>query len=167
MRSLEDIVEYNSDNIGSEGGAPSIHPAFGSGQDVFLGAVRTRGIRNETYWQALSFCQRTSREEGIDAALNHDGNQLDALLIPPDVAQSVQIAAQAGYPIITIPASVHSHSGMPFGLALLGTAFSEGTLVKYASAIEDLMIRTDALYQRSKHPPRWEGYLERNIPVPF
>lgn len=167
MRSLEDIVRYNEDNLGSEGGAPGIHPAFGSGQDVFLEAAETKGIRNETYWQALSFCQRTSREEGIDAALSQDRNQLDALLIPPDVAQSVQIAAQAGYPIITIPASVHSESGMPFGLALLGTAFSEATLVKYASAMEDLMIRTDSLYQRAKHDPRWEGYLERNIPVPF
>lgn len=167
MHSLEDIVQYNAEYIGSEGGAPGFHPAFGSGQDVLLEAVNTKGIRNETYWQALSFCQRTSREEGIDAALSSGGNQLDALLIPPDVAQSVQIAAQAGYPIITIPASVHSDSGMPFGLAVLGTAFSEVTLVKYASAIEDLIFRTDSPFQRSKHPPRWEGYLERNIPVPF
>ncbi|KAM0721230.1 hypothetical protein Q7P37_003518 [Cladosporium fusiforme] len=167
MDSLEDIVQYNTDNLGSEGGAPGVHPAFGSGQDVLLEAVATQGIRNETYWQALHFCQRTSREEGIEAALNSGGSQLDALLIPPDVAQSVQIAAQAGYPIITIPASVHSDSGMPFGLAVLGTAFSEAALVKYASAIEDLMVRTDSPFQRATHPPRWEGYMERNIPVPF
>lgn len=120
---------------------------------------------NETYWQALSFCQRTSREDGIDAALNANGTHLDALLVPPDVGQSYEIAAQAGYPVITIPASVHSLSGMPFGLALMGTAFSEATLIKYASAIEDLMVSTDSPYQRSKTPPQWEGYLERNIPT--
>lgn len=167
MRSLEDIVQYNKENLGSEGGAPNIHPAFGSGQDVLLEAVVTKGIRNETYWQALSFCQRTSREEGIDAALSNGVDPLDALFIPPDVAQSVQIAAQAGYPIITIPASVHSDSGMPFGLAVLGTAFSEATLVKHASAIENLMVRRDTPFQRSRTPPRWEGYLDRVLPVPF
>lgn len=167
MQSLEDIVQYNIDNVGSEGGTPGIHPAFGSGQDGLLASLETQGEQNETYWQALSFCQRTTREDGIDAALNNGGDQLDALLIPPDVAQSVQVAAQAGYPIITVPASVHSFSNMPYSLAVLGTAFSESILVKYASAIEDLMISTDSDYQRAKIPPRWEGALERNIPIIF
>lgn len=167
MRSLEDIVQYNIDNVGSEGGTPGIQPAFGSGQDGFIASLDSKGIQNETYWQALAFCQRTTREDGIDAALRNGGDQLDALLIPPDVAQSVQIAAQAGYPIITVPASVHSFSKMPFSLGVLGTAFSEATLVKLASAIEDLMISTDSDFQRSKTPPTWSGFLERNIPVIF
>jgi amidase len=165
MKSLQDLVDYNNKFIGTEGGVPDIHPAFGSGQDGFDASLATKGIRNETYWQALEFCHRTTREEGIDAALNHEGEQLDALLVPPDVAQSYQIAAQAGYPVITIPASVHSLSGMPFGLALIGTAFSEATLVKYASAMEDLMVSSGSRFQRSKTPPTWDGYLERNIPV--
>jgi amidase len=167
MKSLEDIVQYNIDNVGTEGGTPGIHPAFGSGQDGFLASLESKGIQNETYWQALSFCQRTTREEGIDAALANGGDQLDALLIPPDVAQSVQVAAQAGYPIITVPASVHSFSNMPFSLAVLGTAFSEAVLVKYASAIEDLMVSSDSDFQRAKTPPGWNGYLERNLPVEF
>jgi amidase len=165
MRSLEDLVQYNNDNIGTEGGIPNVVPAFGSGQDGFLASLATKGVMNETYWQALEFCHRTTREEGIDAALQHDGETLDALLVPPDVAQSYQIAAQAGYPVITIPASVHSLSGMPFGLAFIGTAFSEATLIKYASAIEDLMISSNSPYQRAKTPPTWDGYLERNIPT--
>ena len=53
---------------------------------------------------------------------------------------------------------------MPFSLGVLGTAFSEATLVKLASAIEDLMISTDSDFQRPKIPPTWSGYLERNIP---
>jgi amidase len=167
VKSLEDIVQYNIDNVGSEGGTPGIHPAFGSGQDGLIASLESKGIQNETYWQALAFCQRTTREEGIDAALSNGGDQLDALLIPPDVAQSVQVAAQAGYPIITVPAYVHSFSKMPFSLAVLGTAFSEATLVKLASAIEDLMISTDSDYQRAKTPPTWDGYLLRNIPVTF
>ena len=51
---------------------------------------------NETYYQALSFCQRSTREDGIDAALQYNGTQLSALLVPPDVGQTYQIAAQAG-----------------------------------------------------------------------
>lgn len=51
---------------------------------------------DETYYQALAFCQKTSREDGIDAALQHDGTQLSGLLFPPDVGQTYQIAAQAG-----------------------------------------------------------------------
>ena len=47
----------------------------------------------------------------------------------------------------------------------MGTAFSEGTLIKYASAVEDLMVSSDSEYQRAKTPPKWEGYLDRNIPV--
>ena len=55
---------------------------------------------NETYYQALSFCQRSTREDGIDAALrihnNNNSQPLSALLVPPDVGQTYQIAAQAG-----------------------------------------------------------------------
>lgn len=56
------------------------------------------GVMNETYYQALDFCQRSSRERGIDAALKYNGTQLASLLVPPDVGQTYQIAAQAGKP---------------------------------------------------------------------
>lgn len=163
IRSLADIVAYNEANVGSEGGFPGIQPAFGSGQDGFLASLATGGVMNETYFQALAFCQQTTRAGGIDAALKNNGAQVDALLVPPDVAQSYQVAAQAGYPVITVPAGVHSLSGMPFGLALMGTAFSEAGLIKYASAIEDLQISSGTPYRRTM--PKWLGYLERNIPT--
>jgi len=165
MHTIDDLVQYNIDNVGSEGGTPGIHPAFGSGQDGFLASLETGGIMNETYWQALEFCHRTTREEGIDAALDYNGTQLDALLTPPDFAPSYQIAAQAGYPVITIPAYVHSLSGMPFGFSFQGTAFSEASLIKWASATEDLMASTGAKYQRKNTPPKWDGYLERVVPT--
>ncbi len=59
------------------------------------------GIMNSTYHEALSFCQTSTRENGIDHALTHDNNnstKLSALLVPPDVGQTYQIAAQAGNP---------------------------------------------------------------------
>lgn len=163
IRSLEDIIQFNIDNAGSEGGLPNFHPAFISGQDGFYASVKTKGIMDDTYWQALEFCRRTTREEGIDAALYNNGTQLEALLVPSDVAQTCQIAAQAGYPMITIPAGVNIETGMPFGLSLMGTAWSESTLIKYASAIEDMQISTGIKYKRTS--PRWLDYKKRNIPV--
>jgi amidase len=165
IRSLEDIVAYNYANDGTEGGNswPLGIPAFYSGQDGFLASLETKGEMNKTYYEALAFTQRSTREEGIDAALANNGRPLDALLVPPDVGQTYQIAAQAGYPMITLPAGVHSSTGMPFGLALMGTAWSEANLLKWASAIEDLQLSTDGALKRTL--PRWYGYLERNIPV--
>ena len=60
---------------------------------------------NETYYQALAFCQQSTREGGIDAALNHNGQRLDGLLVPPDVGQTYQIAAQAGKSFSVLPIS--------------------------------------------------------------
>lgn len=165
MHSLEDLVQYNIDNLGTEGGTPGIQPAWGSGQDQFLDSLATKGIMNSTYWEALSFCHRTTREDGIDAALAANGSAVDALLAPPDNAQSYQIAAQAGYPVVTIPAWVHSLSGMPYGFSFMGTAFSEAALIRYASATEDLLISSGSKYQRANTKPQWEGYLLRNLPL--
>jgi amidase len=167
VRSLEDIVAYNYANDGTEGGHPwplGI-PAFYSGQDGFLASLETKGVRDQTYYQALAFTQRSTREDGIDAALANGGRPLDALLVPPVVAQSYQIAAQAGYPVITIPAGVSASTGMPFGLALMGTAWSEGSLLKWASAIEDVQCSSGTEHRRQR--PRWHEYLAKNVPVLF
>lgn len=163
MRSLEDLVAYNSLNAGSEGGHPGVHPAFASGQDGFEASVASKGVMDETYWQALAFCRRTTREEGIDAALRYGDRVLDGLLVPMDIQQSSHVPAQAGYPVITIPAGVNRVSGMPYGLALFHSAFSESTLVKYASAIEDMQIDTNTPWKRTH--PEWREHLTRNIPI--
>ena len=47
IRSLEDIMQYNIDNLGTEGGYPNTHPAFGSGQDGFDASLATKGILDE------------------------------------------------------------------------------------------------------------------------
>ena len=163
VRSLEDIVAFNYANDGTEGGHPWPRgvPAFYSGQDGFLASLATRGIRDTTYYQALSFCQKATREDGIDAALANNGARVDVLLVPADVGQTCQVAAQAGYPMITLPAGTASASGMPFGLGLMGTAWSEAELVKWASAIEDAQVTAGI----RRTLPRWLGYRERNIPV--
>ncbi|KAG6304107.1 hypothetical protein E4U09_000016 [Claviceps aff. purpurea] len=178
IRSLDDIVQYNFDNDGSEGGNPwpCGHPAWYSGQDGLLASQKTRGVQDETYWQALHFCQSSARN-GIDDALRHrkqadanstaemgtDNGMLNGLLVPAAVGQSYQISAQAGYPVITIPAGIETVSGMGFGLAILQTAWAEAELVRWGSAIEDLTRGTE--FARTK--PTWRGYLQRNMPVPL
>ncbi|KAB5545513.1 amidase signature domain-containing protein [Coniochaeta sp. 2T2.1] len=164
IRSLEDIVQYNYDNDGSEWGNPWLLgiPAFYSGQDGFLALLETKGVKDETYYQALNFSQ-TSTRVGIDTALTYNGTRLSGLLVPPDVGQTYQISAQAGYTIITLPAGVHSSTGMPFGLAIMQTAWGEAGLVRWGSAIEDLQLRSGIPYKRTL--PKWYGYLQRNIPV--
>jgi amidase len=119
---------------------------------------------DETYYQALAFCQQSTREDGIDAALANNGKKLDALLVPPDVGQTYQIAAQAGYPMLTVPAGTHTETGMPFGLALMVSAWEEDKLVKWGSAIEDLMaVKGEGRFGRTK--PKWYSYTKRNVPV--
>lgn len=165
VRTVEDLVAYNYANDGTEGGNewPLGIPAFYSGQDGLLASLESKGEMNATYYEALAFCQRTTREDGIDYALAQgpNGTKLDGLIVPPDVAQAPQIAAQAGYPMITVPAGVHSASGMPFGIALMQTAFGEEKLVRYGSAIEDLQ----ASLGFKRPSPQWLGYLERTIPL--
>lgn len=65
--------------------------------------------------------------------------------------------------MLTLPAGVHPDTGMPFGLALMGTAWSEGVLVKYGSAIEDLQLTSGTKYRRTS--PKWYSYLTKNVPV--
>ena len=65
--------------------------------------------------------------------------------------------------MITVPAGVNAGTGMPFGLALMNTAWSEATLIRYASAIEDLQFNSGTKYKRTL--PQWYGYQQRNIPV--
>ncbi|KAF2816271.1 amidase signature enzyme [Mytilinidion resinicola] len=167
IKNLEDIVAYNFANDGTEGGNPWPNgiPAFYSGQDGFLASLATNGTMDDTYFQALSFCQTKSREEGIDGALANGGSPVDALLVPPDVGQTYQVAAQAGYPMVTVPAGVSPDTGMPFGLALMGTAWSEGSLVKWASAIEDALVKGGKEKGLGRTLPKWYGYLQKNVPV--
>jgi amidase len=175
MRSLEDLVKYNYDNDGTEGGNPvsssTGNPAFWSGQDDFLASLETGGAQDETYFQALSLTQ-TSTKRGIDHALtaHSNGKRLSGLLVPSEVGQSYQIAAQAQYPVITVPAGYHDKEGdrgMPYGLAIMQTMWGEEELVRWGSAIEDLVRSEGGSIGVGRQRPRWLAYRERNLPVPF
>lgn len=161
IHSLADMIAYNIVNVGTEGGLPGVHPAFASGQDGFDAALAWGGAVNETYWQAWNFMRKATRENGIDAALANGGAALTALLVPSDVGQVTNVAAQAGYPLLTLPAGVRPETGMPFGLCLMGTAWSEGVLIEAASAVEHLQLERGGGRTR----PKWWDFMARNLPV--
>ncbi|KAL2071773.1 hypothetical protein VTL71DRAFT_13008 [Oculimacula yallundae] len=138
--SLEDVVAYNIENTTREGGIPGTHPAWPTGQDNFDKCLESKDWPKQRHAEALAYIQRKSREEGIDAALRQEGEPLDGLLVPLQADRGVacSVAAKAGYPMITIPVGVNA-AGVPFGIGIIQTAFKEDLLVKYGSAIEDLL----------------------------
>ena len=124
-----------------------------------------RGIKDQTYDQALKHIHDQSRENGIDAAMLYTydkGNEAkyDALLLADRKGGGQQLAAQAGYPIITIPVGLDD-TGFPLGLSIQHTAWNEAVLVKWASAIEALL--RDKIGPRPT--PKFRNYGEKNIPV--
>ncbi|TGJ87847.1 hypothetical protein E0Z10_g940 [Xylaria hypoxylon] len=138
--SLEDIVEYNNRHTDKEGGLPGTHPAWPTGQDNFDRCIESKDDGEAVYSKALKYILRKSREEGIDAAMMHGESELDGLLVPVQAEGGVacSVAAKAGYPMITIPVGVNDN-GVPFGMGIIQTAWKENKLVRYGSAIEDLV----------------------------
>ena len=167
MRSLEDIVRFNDENRGTEGGHAGDHPAFAAGQDLFRKCVATKGIKDDIYYAALKHMQSQCRENGIDAALKdpkliNGTATFDALLFC-DIKMAGQcIAAQAGYPIIAIPIGLDP-DGIPVSLTVQHSAWEEARLVKWASAIEDLVRER----QGPRRTPEYKDHLRKNVPVEY
>ncbi|KAI1345660.1 amidase signature domain-containing protein [Xylaria sp. FL0043] len=140
ISSLEDVVAYNIKHTDTEGGVPGTHAAWPAGQDNFDRSIESKDDSEEVYIKALEYIHKKSREEGIDAAMIHEGSELDGLLVPVQAEGGVacSVAAKAGYPMITIPVGV-SEYGVPYGLGIIQKAWNEHKLIRYGSAIEDLV----------------------------
>ncbi|KAI1419879.1 amidase signature domain-containing protein [Xylaria sp. FL1777] len=138
--SLEDVVAYNIKHTDTEGGVPGTHPAWPTGQDNFDRSIESKDVDEAVYSKAREYILRKSRDEGIDAAMIHEGSELDGLLVPVQAEGGVacSVAAKAGYPMITIPVGVND-DGVPFGMGIIQKAWKENKLVKFGSAIEDLV----------------------------
>ena len=139
IRTMADVIRFNDEHKGTS------MPYFG--QELFLKAQEKGGLDSKEYRDALAKNLKASREDGIDKALAKD--RLDAIVAPTggpawliDLVNgdsftgisSSQPPAVAGYPAITLPAG--SISGLPVGLTLMGPAWSEGALIRYAYAFE-------------------------------
>jgi amidase len=138
VRDLAGLIDFNDRHAAEE------MPFFA--QELFHLAQEKGPLSDPEYVNALERNQRLSRQDGIDAVLRE--HRLDALVLPtgrpPSKIDLVnghmggggasRPAALAGYPVITVPAGYAL--GLPVGLSFIGTALSEGTLLKFAYAFE-------------------------------
>ena len=141
VRTLADLIAFDEKNADRE------MPYFG--QEIVERAAKKGPLTEKAYLDALAKCRELTREKGIDAVLAK--HKLDALLVltngPAHMTDLVNgdsfsgssssPAAVAGYPTITLPAGwIH---GLPVGVSLIGTAWSEPVLIKLAYGLEQAL----------------------------
>ncbi len=65
--------------------------------------------------------------------------------------------------MITLLVNISSATEISYDLTLMRTAWSKAKLMRWASAVNDLLFKSNEEFGRSR--PRWYGYRQRNIPV--
>jgi amidase len=137
-RTLAHLIAFNHEHADEE------MPFFG--QEVFEKAVEKGPLTEPAYLEALATCRRLARDEGLDAAFAE--HRLDAILAPSNqpawlidhangdhyVGGESTPAAIAGYPNLTVPMGLAFD--VPIGLSFMGKPWTEGTLIRFASAFE-------------------------------
>jgi amidase len=139
VRSIADLIAFNERHAEQE--------LSRFGQEILHLAQAMGGpLTDPAYLDARAQLRRWGRDEGIDAALRQ--HRLAAILVPttgpalmtddvngdhPADAQC-ELAAFAGYPAITVPAG--QVRGLPLGVMLMSTAYSEPALVRLARLLE-------------------------------
>lgn len=158
VRTLADLIEH-----GRTDPRENMHT-----MDLWEDAQATTGGReNPAYVRALADGRRLTRQEGIDRLLTT--HRVDALVTPSGSPASVirpdgtegpgplpagprttqpssltQIAAVAGYPLISVPMGLTE--GLPVGISFVGTAWTEALLIGLAYDYEQA--------SQSRVPPR-------------
>ncbi|WP_144376721.1 amidase family protein [Paenibacillus sp. FSL A5-0031] len=134
VHSLKELIAYNEEHADI---------ALKYGQDTLLSAEETSGtLTEQEYVDSILRNKELAGKHGIDFALQ--GHQLDALLFLGN-DDGDDLAARAGYPVITVPGG-YAEKGIiaeggyttkgPQGVTFIGTAFSEPTLIKLAYGFE-------------------------------
>jgi amidase len=119
VHTLSDIIAFNDK-----------HPdKVKYGQGLLQASDAMPGEANSA--SAGSLALRTTMGALIDGALAED--DLDAIVAPG--ASYANAGASAGYPTVIVPAGLMGEQA-PMGLSFMGTAWSEASLLKYASAYE-------------------------------
>ena len=147
---LADIIAFNTDHAEVE--------LRYFGQNVMEMSEATSDDDAAPMRELHERLQRLSRDEGIDAVFQE--HNLDAIIAPSmppamvtDLANGEKfmgaasnLAAIAGYPIVTVPAGL-AH-GMPVGLSFIGTAWSDASILSLAYAWEQAtrMYRNPTFY---------------------
>ncbi|WP_422362014.1 amidase [Reichenbachiella sp.] len=137
-KNIGDLIEYNRQNKEQE------MPYFQ--QEIFELAESKGDLSDEEYQKAFALCQKISRTDGIDLAI--EKHNLDAIVAPTgDPAwvidkingdnyriSSSSMPAMAGYPNVTVPAG--DVEGLPIGISFFSTAYTEADLISIAYGFE-------------------------------
>lgn len=141
-RSLEDLIRFNDEHRDLE----MAH----FGQEAWLACLQAPGVGSIEYREALARIVELGGPQGIDAALRAVG--ADVLVAPffgvpwranvdggvlcrvSWAADPLTAASTAGYPVMTVP--IGMSFGLPVGITLLGTAWSERKMLTIAATIE-------------------------------
>ena len=138
VKTLADVIAYNSAHP---------NPGFPFDQAILERAQSITEADTERYLQARQWLRQHAAIDGIDAALQ--SADLDAIVVPsgtpawridqqngdpPSPSDSTTMAACAGYPLVTVPIGLID--GLPIGITLMGTAWSDATLIRIAAGIE-------------------------------
>ncbi|RCW49156.1 amidase family protein [Paenibacillus prosopidis] len=134
VHSLQELIAYNIEHA---------ETALKYGQGVLVWSEETSGtLTEQDYLDSKMKNKEMAGKQGIDFVL--EKLQLDALLFLGNEGGD-DLAARAGYPVITVPGGF-AKSGIiapggyttkgPQGITFVGTAFSEPTLIKIAYGFE-------------------------------
>jgi amidase len=138
-RDLKGLIAFNNAHAIKE------MPLFG--QELFIQADATKGIKDPAYRKARLASYTAAGPNGIDRLLR--ANRLDALVgptMPPawkiDAVNGDQIsgggagslAAVAGYPHLTVP--MGQVKGLPVGLSFMGPKWSDAKILSLGFAYE-------------------------------
>jgi len=139
--SLEDLIAWNKAN------SQQAMPFFG--QEIFEQAQAKGPLTDAAYVKARDASKRLAGKDGLLATL--DKEKLDAVIAPSMapawptdhvlgdhfLGAGYGMAAVAGTPSLTVP--VGDSSGLPLGLTFMGRPYSEGELLGFGFAVEQVM----------------------------
>ncbi|MCG8459475.1 MAG: hypothetical protein MI919_24620 [Holophagales bacterium] len=141
VRSIRDLIAFNRDHADRE------LALFG--QEILVDAALMGEVDDPDHMRAVAALRRAARDDGVDRLLAENGVEL--LLMPsaplpfvvdvvlPDHTPGERIGAgwlpaMAGYPILSVP--MGEHRGLPLGLAVTGTAWSDAEVLAVGEAYE-------------------------------
>ncbi|WP_088008238.1 amidase family protein [Indiicoccus explosivorum] len=126
IRSMRDVMSYNSENAGK---------MLKFGQNLLEKASTLTGeLTEREYEEALERNRFLAAERGLRKNMEDAG--VDVILLPQDFG--CNIGAAAGFPSITVPAAF-TEEGEPFGITFTGQSFAEPQLIEYAFAFEQFV----------------------------
>jgi amidase len=153
VASLEALIAWNREH------AARVMPHFG--QELFEQAQQKGPLTDAAYLKARDAARRMAGADGLLALF--DRERLDAVIAPTVqpawvtdyvlgdhfVGAGYDAAAVAGTPSLTLP--VGAVRGLPVGMTFMGRAYSEGSLLGFAYALEQAT--------RARTPPAFQATI--------